>query len=463
MREATEAKAVADGARADVSPGREGVRVAPSATVAVESENLHKRPPRPPLRQAFRALHNVNYRLFWSGQIISMIGTWMQRIAQAWLVLNLTHSPVALGIVTACQTVPVLAFVLFGGVIADRVPKRRLLVITQCIMLVQAAILAVLVAGGWINLIQLYILAAILGTATALDSPTRQAFVKELVGPTDVPNAVALNSLVFNTARLVGPALAGLTIAAIGVAGCFTVNALSFIAVIAGLLLMRPERFYDIPNAPRGKVLEQIAEGLRYAVHTPDIALVMILMGVIGTFGYNFTVLLPLIATYVLHTGSIGFGALTSAMAVGSLGAALGIAYNGQVTQRTLLVGATGFSALLLVLALSTHWVTTIAVLIALGTFSIVFTATANSRLQIVTPPQLRGRVMSLYTMLFLGSTPIGSLVLGFLAEHQGVQVAVGEVATLCGIGIVAGLLYIRQQHTNAGTPEPEPGTPFAG
>ena len=181
-------------------------------------------------------------------------------------------------------------------------------------------------------------------------------------------------------------------------------------------------------------------------MQTPDIALVMLLMGVIGTFGYNFTVLLPLIAQYVLHAGPIGFGTLTSAMAIGSLIAAFGIAYSGRVTQRTLLTGAAGFSVLLLCLSLTNIWAVTIAVLVALGFFSIVFTTTANSRLQILTPPQLRGRVMSLYTMLFLGSTPIGSVVLGTLAQHQGVQVAVGEVAVLCGLGTLGGLYYIRRQ-----------------
>ncbi len=405
---------------------------------------------RPPLKQTFRALRNPNYRLFWIGQIVSMVGTWMQRVGQAWLVLRLTDSPLALGIVTACQTLPVLLLALFGGVVADRVPKRRLLVITQLVMLAQATLLAALTATGAINLVSLSILAAVLGAATAMDNPTRQAFVKEMVGPDDVPNAVALNSIVMNTARLVGPALGGVTIAAIGVAGCFTVNAVSFLAVIGGLLLMRPERFFEVASPPRGKVLAQIGEGLRYSVQTPEIALVMLLMGVIGTFGYNFTMLLPLIAQYVLHAGPVGFGALASAMAVGSLIAALGIAYSGRVTQRTLLTGAAGFSALLLCLALSNVWAVTIAVLVALGLFSIIFTATANSRLQIVTPPQLRGRVMSLYTMLFLGSTPIGSLVLGTLAEHQGVQVAVGEIAVICGLGTVAGLLYIRRQHARS-------------
>lgn len=448
MRDALNAAAVEV-----VSPALPG---APTGVLSPEgrghaAEEAAERPgrkPRPPLKQTFRALRNPNYRLFWFGQAASMIGTWMQRIGQAWLVLRLTDSPLALGVVTACQTLPVLLLALFGGVIADRMPKRRVLVITQGVMLAQASVLALLTAGGWIQLIHLYILAAVLGTASALDNPTRQAFVKEMVGPEDVPNAVALNSIVMNTARLVGPALGGLTIAAVGVAGCFTLNAVSFLAVMGGLLLMRPERFYEVPNPPRGKMLAQIGEGLRYVVRTPDIALVMLLMGVIGTFGYNFTVLLPLIAQYVLHTGPVGFGTLTSAMAVGSLIAAFGIAYSGRVTRRTLLTGAAGFSALLLCLALTNIRAVTIAVLVALGLFSIVFTTTANSRLQILTPPQLRGRVMSLYTMLFLGSTPIGSVVLGTLAEHQGVQVAVGEIAVICGLGTLAGLLYIRRQRT---------------
>src|SRR5262245_21925700 len=235
--------------------------VAPDA--AAESATRKKRPP---LKQAFRALKNTNYRYFWFGQVISMVGTWMQRIAQAWLVLKLTNSPLALGIVTACQTLPVLCFALFGGVIADRVPKRRLLIVTQTIMLIQASILAFLTATKWISLYEMYILAAVLGTASAIDNPTRQAFVKEMVVLDDVPNAVALNSIFMTTARLVGPALGGLTIAAIGVAGCFTLNAFSFLAVIGGLLLMNPARFYEIPTPPRGRVFSQIGEGLRYAV-----------------------------------------------------------------------------------------------------------------------------------------------------------------------------------------------------
>jgi len=401
------------------------------------------------LHQTFRALRNRNYRLFWSGQVISAMGTWMQRIALAWLVLEITNSPLALGLVTTFQTLPVLFLSLFGGVIADRVSKRKLLLVTQAVKLVPSAVLAILVILGNSNLVAIYILATLLGITNAIDSPARQAFVKELAGPDDLPNAIALNSIVFNSARLIGPALGGLTIAWVGVAGCFTIDALSFVAVLIGLAMMREEELYDVPNPPKGRMLNQITEGVRYAARTPDIALVLILMAVIGTFGYNFTVLLPLIAKYVLDAGPIGFGILTSSMAVGSLSAAVGIAYSGRVSRRTLMIGATGFPVLLTGLALSNVWLTTVAVLIALGVFSITFSATANSRLQMLSAPEMRGRVMSFYTLLFMGSTPIGSLVIGTLADHQGVQTATAEVALICAIGVVIGYLYIRAHSTD--------------
>lgn len=420
----------------------------PSSEAAPPYEAARREAARPPFAQTFRALRNPNYRLFWCGQIVSMVGTGMQRIAQAWLVLRLTNSPLALGVVTSCQMAPVLFFALFGGVIADRVPKRRLMLITQTTMLVQAAAMALITVLGWARLADIYLLAAVLGTANAVDNPTQQAFVKELVGAEDVPNAVALNSMIMNVARLAGPALGGITIALVGVAGCFTLNAVSFLAVIGGLLLMRPERFYEVANAPPGKVAAQIGEGLRYALRTPEIALVLLLIGVIGIFGYNFSIILPLIARYVLHTGPLGFGMLSTALAIGSLAAGMGIAYSGRVSERTLLAGAAGFSGLLLCLSLSTRWPATIAALITLGVFSIVFTATATSRLQLVTPSHLRGRVMSLYTLLFMGGAPIGSLTVGAMADHQGVRVAIAEMAAISACGTIAGLVYrVRQRH----------------
>jgi MFS family permease len=404
-----------------------------------------KRGPGVALRRTFRALHNRNYRLFWFGQVISTIGTWMQRTALSWFVLRLTDSPIALGIETTCQTLPVLFLGLFGGVVADRVPKRRLLLLTQGGMLTQATLLTLFTAAGGENLIIIYALSALLGTFNSLDTPARQAFVKELVGPADVPNAIALNSIVFNTARLIGPALGGIAIATFGVTGCFSVNAVSFLGVLVGLVLMRPELFYDVPNPVRGRVLAQIAEGLRYSARTPQIAVVMLLMAVLGMLGYNFTVILPLFAEYVLHSGPVGFGLLTSSMAIGSLTAAVWIAYSGRVSRRTLFVGCIGFTALLGGLALTSNWPTTVMALIALGFFSIIFTATANSRLQLLSPPQLRGRVMSLYALLFMGSTPIGSLIVGTLADYEGVRLALGELSVVCALGVVGALLYVRR------------------
>lgn len=414
----------------------------------VRDVERQRRAPREALGQTFRSLRNWNYRMFWCGQVVSTIGTWMQRIGLAWYVLDRTDSAFSLGLVMMFQTLPVLLLVLFGGVIADRFEKRSLLIVTQGVLLAQAAALAALVAVGTSSLVPIYALAAVQGFAKAVDNPARQAFVKELVGPNDVANAVALNSVVFNTARLVGPALGGVTIALIGVTGCFTMNAVSFLGVLIGLLLMRPEQFYEMSSRAKGRMLSQIGEGVRFAVRTPEIAVVLLLMLVIGTFGYNFTVILPLIAEYVLDTGPVGFGILTSTMAVGSLSGAFGIAYTGRVSQRTLLLGASGFTALLFCLSLASNWATMILILAPLGLFSIVFTATANSLLQMVAPPELRGRIMSLYTMVFLGSTPIGSLVIGWLADHQGVQTTIAEVSVICGLGIGAALLYLNTQRS---------------
>jgi MFS family permease len=402
------------------------------------------------MAQTFRALRNPNYRLFWCGQVVSMVGTWMQRVAQAWLVLKLTDSPLALGIATACQTAPVLVLSLFGGVVADRVPKHRLLVVTQTVMLVQASLFAVLTAGGWIRLGDIYLLAALWGVANAFDYPARQAFTKELVAAEDVPNAVALNSIVMNTARLGGPALSGLTIAAFGVAACFALNAASFLAVIAALLFMRPDRFFDVPRPTQGRILAQIAEGLRYVRRTPEIAVLLLLAVTFGIFGYNFDIVLPLIARFVLHAGPVGFGALSSAMAVGSLVGAFRVAYRGTATLRLVLVGAAGFSIFLLCLALADRWLLVMPVLLVLGVCSITYFTTSTSRVQMITPPELRGRVMSLYAFLDLGSAPVGSLLIGTLAKHVGVRPAVAAFALACGLGTLMCALYIRQRRAHA-------------
>jgi len=404
------------------------------------------------LAGTFRSLRNHNYRLFFFGQMISLTGTWMQTIGQAWLVLDLTHSPLALGTVTMLQFLPISLLVLFGGVIADKVPKRRLLVLTQTAAMTQAFILAFLTWSGLVALWQVYVLAAMLGLTNAIDNPTRQAFVVEMVGRDDITNAVALNSSMFNSARLVGPAVGGVIIAVVGVGAAFFINGVSFIAVIIGLLLMRPGLLYPATRGGEGRLLAQLAEGLRYSLRTPAILLILILMAAIGTFGYNFTVVLPLLARNVLHVGSIGFGGMTSAMGVGSLVAALALATLRKPSRWTLFIGAMAFAILLAAVAASHWYALTLVLLVALGAASISFTATANSSLQISAPDHLRGRVMSLYMLLFAGTTPIGGELTGFMAEHIGVRPTVGIEAAICAVGIAAALAYLAAQR-RAGWP----------
>jgi MFS family permease len=401
---------------------------------------------------AFRSLRTHNYRLFFFGQMISLTGTWMQTIAQAWLVLDITRSPLALGTVTMLQFLPVSLLVLFGGVLADKVPKRRLLVLTQTAAMAQAFALAFLTWSDLIALWHIYALAAMLGLTTALDNPTRQAFVAEMVEPDDVANAVALNSSLFNAARLIGPAVGGVVIALLGVAAAFFINGVSFIAVIIGLLLMKSHLLRPAPRGGEGRVLEQLVEGLRYSLRTPAVLFIMILMAAIGTFGYNFTVVLPLLAKNVLHVGSIGFGTMISATGIGSLVAALALATMGKASRQTLVIGAVAYAILLAAVGASQWYALTLALLAALGVAGIAFTTTANSSLQLTTPGHLRGRVMSLYMLLFLGSTPIGAELTGLMAEHIGVQVTVGIEAAICAVGIGAGLVYLATQRS-AGPP----------
>ena len=395
--------------------------------------------------RTFSSLAVYNYRVYWLGQLISISGTWMQTTAQAWLVLKLTNSPTALGTVTLLQFLPITLLTLFGGVLADRVPKRALIFCTQSVGALQALLLGILVVANLVQLWQIYLLALLLGIVNAFDNPTRQAFVAELVGRDRLQNAVALNSMLFNAARVVGPAVAGIVISAVGIGQAFLVNAASFLPVLVGLALMRPREFHAVPRPARGNVVGQLWAGIRYAVGTRDVALTLILVGILGTFGYNFTTVLPLLARYALHTGALGLGLLTSAVGIGSVIAALGVASARRTSQAVIFGAAATFSVVLALVGISNWLPLTLLLLVALGIASIVFSSSANTRLQMSSPDELRGRVMSLYFLLFAGTTPIGGMLVGILAAHAGVQPTVVMLGMACLLGVAGTALYVRR------------------
>jgi MFS family permease len=391
----------------------------------------------------FRAFQHRNYRLFYAGQSVSLIGTWMQTIAQAWLVLELTDSEVALGVVTMLQFLPITLFVLFAGVIADRVPKRNFLFATQLLAMLQATVLAVLVFSGSVELWHVYVLAFVLGMSNAFDMPTRQALVAEIVGREDLVNAVSLNSGMFNGARLIGPAIGGFIISTAGVEAVFALNAVSYAFILASLAAIRTDELYTPDRPPaKGNPLSELREGISYAFRTPATLLIIILITLIGTFGYNFTVMLPLITRFVLDEGSVALGFLTAAVGLGAFVAALSLASRRAATRYQLFVGATAFTLMLGGVALSENLYLSMLLLMGLGAAGATFGTTANTSMQIATPDHLRGRVVSLYMLLFAGSTPIGGYLTGLMAHKFGTQAAIGVLAAMCGLGVLAGAAY---------------------
>ncbi len=396
------------------------------------------------LTTGFHALSIRNFRLWWVGQLISQVGTWMQSTAQAWLVYQLTNSAFDLGLVTTLQFLPVTLLALFGGVIADRVRKRNLMVVTQTLFLVQATVFGVLVGTGSIRIWHVYVLALVQGLINAVDNPVRQALPVELVKREDVGNAIALNSMLFNAARIVGPSLAGLVIFTVGIAATLYLNAVSFIAVIIALLMMDATKFFiHVVRPMQPAVLKELYEGLVYSVKTPLVFTVLLVIAGIGTFGYNFSTVLPLLGGFVLHTDAAGFGILSTAIGVGSFIGAMYVAYNHNFTPKRLFVGSVLFSIFLAAVALSNVFAISDVLLVALGFAGILFTTTANTLLQMVVPDELRGRVMSLYVLLFMGSTPIGALFTGTMATAIGVPDALLVEAAICAVSLViAGLYY---------------------
>ena len=393
--------------------------------------------------RAMTAFRHRNYRLFFGGQAISLIGTWMQQVAQAWLVLTITNGdPLWLGVVAAAQFLPVMILGLFAGILADVLPKRQTLLAVQVVMMVLAAILAVLTATGLVQVWMIVLLAILLGCANAVDMPVRQSFAYEMVGPRDVGNAVALNSAMFNGARVVGPAIAGLTIGAFGIALAFAINAASFLAVIVGLSLMRDSELRLPRLVPRPRSINEVfvnlGEGLRFVRDTPVVLLAVTVVGLVATVGMNFTVLIPPLAANVLHSDATGYGFLMTASGLGALGAAVALVIGGRPHPIRIAAGAIVLGIASLVLAVSTSFPLSLALMIPIGAGGITMAATANATIQLSVPDGLRGRVMSVYTTVFAGSVPLGGITAGALASATGIPttVAIGGFLSLAvGLG----------------------------
>ena len=381
-----------------------------------------------------RALNHRDFRLFFTGQLISLVGTWMQSVGQAWLVLELTNSPFKLGVIGTLQFGPMLFFSFVAGAIADRVPKRRVLIGTQTALMLQALLLSGLAWTGHVQYWHVAVLATLYGFVTTLDMPTRQAFIVEMVGKEDLMNAIALNSAMFNGARIVGPAAAGLLVARYGVAPAFLLNGVSFLAVIMALSGMQAEGF---PHPRTGSsVLQDILAGVRYALGTPLVSLNLGLTLFISLFVVNHSVLVPLLARDVLHEGAQGFGFLMAGLGLGAVAGAIALAVLGSRRPRLVILLGAAILASLTVLAVSLlrqFWPAAVA-LGLVGFFQIVFMASCNSTLQMTVPDRLRGRIMSLYAFVFAGMSPIGSFFAGSMAQVFGVSFA---FAAGGGLGLV--------------------------
>ncbi len=408
-------------------------------------------------RRTFSSLSNHNYRRYFTGQAISLIGTWMQTTAQSWLVLTLTHSAADLGIVVALQTLPVLLLGPYGGVIADRIDKRRLMVVLQSLMGVQAVILGVLTLTHHVTYVDVCILAVALGLNNCFENPSRQAFVLEMVGPGDLRNAVSLNSTLVNAARAMGPAVAGILIATVGEGWCFILNAISFVAVVTSLMTMDRAQLKPSPPAVRSR--GQLREGFRYVARTPELGVPLLMMGLIGMLAYEFQVTLPVVAQHVFHGGAETYGVMTAAMGIGAVVGGLVTAARGKTGIRAMIVAATGFGIVIFFAAAAPVLVVEFIALALVGYASVSFLSMGNSTLQLNTDPQMRGRVMALWSVAFLGSTPIGGPVIGLISGSAGARVGLGVGALSCFVAAGFGLLAMRHLRRRQNKTDEEPVT----
>jgi MFS family permease len=407
------------------------------------------------LRRSFESLSVRNYRRYFAGQVVSLSGNWMQTVAEVWLILHLTESGTIVGLAAALQFLPMLLAGAWGGLLADRVPKRLLLTVTQVLFLVPVLTMWALTASGVVQAWMVLGLIFMRGAVTAIDSPARQSFVVEMVGADRVVNAVSLNSVLVHTARIVGPATAGLVIALFGVAPCFLLNAATFLVMLAALRTMEPSELRPAPRAARAP--GQLRSALRHVLATPALRIPLAMMAVVGMLSFNFQVLLPLLAKFTWHGTASAYAALTAAMGVGSIAGALASGARGRVSPRILTAASAGFGASTPLAAAAPTFPLQLVALVPLGAMSVTFAAGVNSSLQLAVTPELRGRVMALYSVVFVGSTPVGGPIAGWLAEVAGPRagLVLGGVAAF-GAAAVARRAFARAA-APATVPAPAP------
>jgi len=409
-------------------------------------------------RVTFSSLKVPNYRLYFTGQSVSLIGTWMQMTAQSWLVLQLTHSSTDLGLAVALQTLPVLLLGPYGGVIADRSDKRRLMIGLQIAMGVQALVLGLLVVLGTVRFWQVCLLAVILGLNNAFENSARQSFVREMVGKDELRNAITLNSVTVNAARAIGPGIGGILIATVGTGVCFLLNAASFVAVVTSLLLM--DRSALRPSPPTPRAAGQLREGLRYAAGVPSIAVPLAMMGLVGLLAYEFQVSLPVLASHTFHGNSETYGFMTASMGTGAVVGGLFTAARGRTGIRPMIIASTGFGLGILVSAFAPALALTYAALLFVGWASVSFIAIGNSTVQLAARPEMRGRVVALWQVAFQGTTPIGGPLIGWVIALSDPRIGLAVGAAACLVAALGAYLYTGRGRPTAPGTDDRPSSP---
>jgi MFS family permease len=406
-------------------------------------------------RVTFSSLKVPNYRLYFAGQSISLVGTWMQMAAQSWLVLTLTHSSTDLGLAVALQTLPVLLFGPYGGVIADRSDKRRLMVFLQLAMGVQALVLGLLTVFGVVRFWEVCVLAVLLGLNNAFENSARQSFVQEMVGTDELRNAITLNSVTVNAARAIGPGVGGILIATVGIGICFLLNAASYVAVVASLLLLDRAALRPSKPTPRGS--GQLRQGLRYAASVPAIAVPLSMMALVGMLAYEFQVTLPVFASHTFHTDAEGYGFITAATGVGAVVGGLFTAARGRTGLRPMIIASTGFGIAMLASAYAPAFALACVLMLFVGWASVSFIAIGNSTIQLAARPDMRGRVVALWQVAFQGTTPIGGPLMGWIIALSDPRTGIAVGGLACLAAALGAFLFRRRSAAAAGLPDADP------